>query len=297
MIGLGCNNFGRGLDQAGANTVVEAALDAGITFFDTSNNYGGGESEKLLADALGSHRDDVVIASKFGGAFAGTDDQGSAAPAYVEQMLEHSLRQLRTDHIDLYQLHKPDPDTPIEATLEVLAKAIAKGQVREIACSNFSAAQWQDALRASERLDIPGFIANQVEYSMVQRSPEINGLTKLCRGEGLALIPYYPLASGLLTGKLRPGERPTGRLRMERYRDFLTDENFALVEGLSMFAAERGVAPVQVALGWLQSKPEVPSITAGAMNAAQVRANAATVDWQPSDDDLAALGELLEEAC
>jgi aryl-alcohol dehydrogenase-like predicted oxidoreductase len=292
-IGLGCNNFGRGLDQSGADAVVHAALDAGITFFDTSSNYGGGQSEALLAHALGSRRDDVVIATKFGVPVTDADD-GGAAPDYVRRMLERSLRQLSTDRIDLYQLHKPDPATPIAATLEVLADAVRQGTVREIACSNLSAEQWAEALRVSDASGFPRFLANQVEYSLVHREPETDGLVDLCRAEGLALFPYYPLASGLLTGKLRKGEAPTGRLKMERYQGFLTERNFALVEGLRSFAAARGLTPVHVALGWLLAQPVVPSVPAGAMTPEQVRANAAVADWSPSADDLAELDRLLE---
>lgn len=296
VIGLGCNNFGRGLDQAGADAVVQAALDEGVTFFDTSSNYGSGQSEVLLGRALGPRRNEVIVATKFGGAFPGTDDAGSAAPEHLRRMLDRSLRQLATDRIDLYQLHKPDPDTPIGDTLAALAEAVQAGKVREIACSNLSAEQWSEALRVADDIGTPRFLANQVEYSLLHRSPETDGLVDLCLAENLALLPYYPLASGMLTGKLRKGEEPTGRLRMDRYRSFLTDENFAIVERIRFFARERDITPVTVAFGWLLAHPAVPSVPAGAMTPDQVRSNAAAAAWQPSDDDLVALENLVDEA-
>lgn len=291
-LGLGCNNFGRSLDENGAATVVDAALDAGITFFDTSSNYGEGRSEVFLSSALGSRRDQVVIATKFGQVVPGLDDTGGADPAYIHKMVERSLRQLQTDYLDLYQLHKPDPTTPIEATLETLAGLVEKGVVREIGCSNLDTTLLAEALDTAERGGFPSFVANQMEYSLIHRDPETNGLLDLCRSAGVGLVPYYPLAVGLLTGKVRPGEEPRGRIRMDRYRGFLTPENFAVVEGLWAFAKERGLSLPQIALGWLMSRPEVPTVPAGAMTPAQIRSNIRALEWQPTQQDVVELDRI-----
>lgn len=291
-LGLGCNNFGRGLDENGTRAVVDAALEGGITFFDTASNYGGGRSEDFLSRALGPHRSQVVIATKFGTAVPGLDDTGGAAPAYIETMAERSLRQLRTDYIDLYQLHRPDPNTPIEDTLEAMAKLVDKGKVREIGCSNLDAGQLQEALDVSHREDHPVFVANQVHYSLIHRDPETDGLVEVCRANGVGLVPYYPLAVGLLTGKVKPGEAPTGRLGMDRYRHLRTPENFALVERLRPFAEKRDLTLAQVALGWLMSRPEVPTVPAGAMNPEQLASNLGAVEWRPTSGDLAELDQI-----
>lgn len=293
-LGLGCNNFGRGLDEKGTRVVVDAALEAGITFFDTASNYGGGRSEAYLGEALGSRRRGVVIATKFGTPIPGMDDAGGGAPTYIERMVERSLRQLRTDYIDLYQLHRPDPNTPIEATLETLADLVEKGKVREIGCSNLDAVLLAEALEVSHGHGYPAFVANQVEYSLVHREPEIDGLLDVCRSWGVSLVPYYPLAVGLLTGKVTRGETPTGRLGMDRYRRFLTPENFMVVERLRSFAEARELTPAQVALAWLMSRSEVPTVPAGAMTTEQLASNLGAVEWQPTGEDLAELDRLTE---
>lgn len=294
VLGLGCNNFGRGLDEQGTRAVVDAALEAGITFFDTASNYGGGRSEDLLSRALGQRRSEVVIATKFGTPVPGLDDAGGAAPAYIQTMVERSLRQLRTDYIDLYQLHRPDPNTPIEATLEAMAELAEKGTVREIGCSNLDAGQLEEALDIARREDYPAFVANQVHYSLIHREPETNGLLDVCRSNGVGLVPYYPLAVGLLTGKVKAGETPTGRIGMDRYRHLRTAENFALVERLRPFAEARDLTLAQVALGWLMSRPEVPTVPAGAMNPEQLAANLGAVEWQPTSGDLVELDRIAE---
>ncbi|MFP3915819.1 MAG: aldo/keto reductase [Actinomycetota bacterium] len=291
-LGLGCNNFGRGLDPDGTRAVVRAALDAGVTFFDTASNYGGGRSEDYLSRALGPHRSRVVIATKFGTPVPGRDDSGGAAPSYIERMVERSLRQLRTDYIDLYQLHRPDPRTPIEDTLETLAGLVEKGKVRQIGCSNLDASQLAEALAISSGRGFPRFVADQVHYSLIHRDPETDGLAEVCRAHNVGLVPYYPLAVGLLTGKVRPGERPGGRIGMERYRTFLTPENFAVVERLRVYARDRGLTPAQVALGWLMSRPEVPTVPAGAMTPEQLRSNLGAAEWEPTPEDLSELDRL-----
>ena len=295
VVGLGCNNFGRALDQRQSAAVVDAALDAGIDHFDTASNYGEGQSERFLAAALGNRRDQVVIATKVGVAIPGWEGSGGAAPAYVRQVLERSLSELGTEYVDTYMIHFPDPETPIEDTLGVLADLVEEGKVRQIGCSNFDRTQLTEALAASEQRRWPAFVCDQVHYSMVHREPETNGLADLCVETGLALLPYYPLASGLLTGKTRRGGVPQGRLKMDRYQEFLTEENFDLVEGLERFASERGVTMVQVALGWLLAQDAVPAVTAGATSPEQVVANAAAAEWAPSSEDLDTLSNLLQD--
>lgn len=291
-VGLGCNNFGRALDQEQSTAVVEAALDAGITHFDTASNYGEGRSEAFLGKALGSRRGEVVIATKVGVPIPGWEGSGGAAPSYVRRVLERSLAEIGTDYIDIYMIHFPDPKTPIEDTVEALNDLVEEGSVRQVGCSNFDPAQLTEALGVSDENGWAEFVCDQVHYSMVHREPEESGLDDLCVETGVALLPYYPLASGLLTGKTRRGAEPQGRLKMDRYQDFLTDANFDLVEGVERFASERGLTLVQVALGWLLARAAVPAVTAGATSPEQVAANARAAEWSPTPDDLEALGAI-----
>lgn len=293
VVGLGCNNFGRALDQAGTQAVVDAALDAGINYFDTANNYGNGQSERMLGEALGRRRDDVVIATKFGVPVPGVEGSEGASPENVHRQCERSLRQLGTDRIDLYQLHKPDPATPIAETLGAMTELVDAGKVLDIGCSNLDAAQLGEALAASDDHTLPRFVSNQVHYSLVHREPEVSGLTDLAEGEGVALLPFYPLASGLLTGKARPDRPHEGRLAMDRYQHFLTDDNYELVDRLRGFADARGITMVTVAIGWLLAQPSVPSVTPGATSPEQVAANAAAASWLPTADDLAELERIV----
>ena len=223
----------------------------------------------------------------------GWEGSGGAAPEYVRQVLERSLTQLGTDYVDIYMIHFPDPKTPIEDTLAAMSALVDEGKVRQIGCSNFNPPQLAEALAVSAERGWPPFVCDQVEYSMIHREPEKNGLVELCLEAGVALLPYYPLANGLLTGKTRRGAEPQGRLKMERYQEYLTDENFDVAEAVERFAEERGLSMVQVALGWLLAQDAVPAVTAGATTPEQVRANAKAADWQPTPDDLAALRRLL----
>lgn len=291
VVGLGCNNFGRALDAEGTAEVVHAALDAGIDFFDTASNYGEGRSESLLGAALGSRRDEVVIATKFGVPIPGWEGSGGAAPDYVRAAADRSLRQLGTDHIDLLMIHFPDPEVPIEDTLGAMSELVAAGKVREIGCSNFEPAQLEEAVSAANALGLR-MVCDQVHFSMVHREPLHDGTLETARRLGVAILPYYPLASGLLTGRTRRGSVPQGRLAMDRYAHFLTDANFDLVDALEPYAFRRGLTIVQVALGWLIAQEGVPAVTAGATRPEQVRANAAA-DWEPTEEDLAELASML----
>jgi aryl-alcohol dehydrogenase-like predicted oxidoreductase len=239
VVGLGCNNFGRRLDSDSTSAVVDAALDVGITFFDTADVYGGTKSEEYLAHALGRRREDVVIATKFGSAV--DEQRRGARPEYVRRAVEDSLLRLGTDRIDLYQLHTPDPQVPIEETLGALDELVKAGKVREIGCSNFSADELREAEEAT-REGAARFASVQNEYSLLHREPEGDVLPE-CERLGIAFIPYFPLANGLLTGKYRRGKDvPAGsRLDSARGERLLTDRNLDVVERLIGFSESRGV--------------------------------------------------------
>ncbi len=291
MIGLGCNNFGGRIDFDRSAAVVSAALDNGITFVDTADIYGGTKSEEFLGRALGRRRDDVVVATKFG--MKVDEDRHGAKPDYVQRALEDSLRRLGTDRIDLYILHAPDAETPIGDTLGALDDCVKAGKVREIGCSNFSAEQLRQA-DAAVADGAARFVSVQNEYSLVQRQPEREVLPE-CRRAGLGFVPYFPLASGLLTGKYRRGEPPPpgGRLSgMPAEHYAALDERLAVVEDLAAFAGERGHTLLELAMSWLLARPEVASVIAGATTPEQVAANATAGDWLLDADQLAEIDEL-----
>jgi aryl-alcohol dehydrogenase-like predicted oxidoreductase len=284
VVGLGCNNFGKRLDAGRTASVVHAALDAGVTFFDTADIYGSTRSEEFLGRALGRRRDEVVIATKFGMEVDAV--RHGAKPDYVHRAAEDSLRRLGTDCIDLYQIHQPDPTTPIADTLAALDNLVKAGKVREIGCSNFSAAQVREA-EAAVRDGAARFVSVQNEYSLLHREPEEDVIPE-CRRSGLAFIPYFPLASGLLTGKYRLGRpAPQGsRLESRFGEEPLTNENLELVEALLVFVASRGHRLGDLAISWLAARPAVASVIAGAMSPEQVTANAAAARWRLTDVEL-----------
>lgn len=285
-VGLGCNNFGSRIDLDRARAVVEAALDAGITFFDTAEVYGGGGgSERMLGELLEGRRESVVLATKFGW----EAERGRGSADVVRASIEGSLERLRTDYVDLYYLHKPDPETPIGETLEALGELVREGKVRALGCSNFSAEQLVEANRVADELGTPRFAAVQNEYSLLERRDD-TGVLPLCCGEDVAYVPYFPLASGLLTGKYRRGEEaPEGTRLAGREID---DARLARVEALTAFAEEHGRTILELAIGSLASTPGISSIIAGATTPEQVRANAAAADWRLGADELAALASL-----
>lgn len=284
VVGLGTNNFGMGMQADEVPPVVDAALEAGITFFDTSDSYG--DSEERLGKALGRHRDEVVIATKFGSP-VGKHGTGGADPAYVREAVERSLRELGTDRIDLYQLHRPDPKTPIVDTLGVLDELVHQGKVREIGCSNFSATMLADADEG-----VTGgrsrFVSVQNHYNLLNRGDEREVLPE-CRSRGIAYLPFFPLASGMLTGKYAKGEAPAAGTRMERWgtsaSGVLSDQNFEVVDALTAWAAAHDHTLLDLAFAWLIAKPLIPSVIAGATGADQVRANAAAGEWRLSADE------------
>jgi aryl-alcohol dehydrogenase-like predicted oxidoreductase len=289
LVGLGCNNFGGRLDRAATRLVVDRALDAGITLFDTADVYGNaGGSETLLGRALGSRRGDVIIATKFGGDMRGANgpDWGSrGSRRYIRIAVEASLRRLGTDWIDLYQLHTPDPNTPIEETLAALSEIVAEGKVRYLGSSNLAGWQVVDADWTARTGGYEGFISAQNEYSWLDRSAE-SELVPALEHTGQSLLPYFPLARGLLTGKYRRGEAAPGGSRLAKQEDFLASANFDVIEGIGKFAADRGISMLQVAIGGLAAMPTVGSVIAGATSPEQVAQNVAAGLWTPDGSDL-----------
>jgi aryl-alcohol dehydrogenase-like predicted oxidoreductase len=291
VVGLGCNQIGRRLDLEGTRAVVDAALDSGVTFFDTADIYGGaGRSEELLGEALEGRRDSVVIGTKFGMDMG--DAKGPRGSAgYIRDAIDASLRRLRMDVVDLYQYHVPDGVTPIEETLGALDELVRAGKVRAIGCSKFDAAQLEGAARVAREQRYAHFVSVQEEYSLLR--PEADAeLVPACERLGVSLIPFFPLARGLLTGKYRRGEPAPEGTRLAGSAEVATDAEFDLIERLQWFAEERGLAVVDVAIGGLAAQPTVASVIAGATKPEQVRANALAGRWKPTSDDLAALNEL-----
>jgi len=300
VVGVGCNNFGRKLDADGTREVVDAALDAGITLFDTADIYGTphGTSEQLLGAALKGRRDEVVLATKFGMDMAGLNGNDFGARGsrrYVVRAVEASLRRLETDYIDLYQLHEPDPATPIEETLAALDDLVHSGKVRYLGNSNFAGWQIADADWTARAANLTPFISAQNRYSLLQRQVEAE-VVPACEQFGLGLLPFFPLDSGLLSGKYRRGETPPDgtRLSLDRYQRFLDGADWDAIEALTAFGAERGHSLLEVAIAGLASRPAVTSVIAGATSAEQVQANAAAGSWQLGADDLGALDSILQ---
>lgn len=289
VVGLGCNNFGGRIDEEATARVVQATLEAGINFFDTADIYGATKSEEFLGRALGSRRDEVIIATKFG-IKLNEERQGGASPEYIRQAAEDSLRRLGTDRIDLYQLHTPDPKVPIADTLGALNELVQAGKVREIGCSNFSVEQLQEAEAAAK--GGARFVSVQNEYSLLHREPE-KGVLAECERLGQGFLPYFPLASGLLTGKYRQGQPPPEGARLSNGGRFLSEENLRQVEALRAFVEAKGHTLLELAISWLLTRPAVASVIAGATRPEQVHANVAAANWQLSTEDLAEIDRIL----
>jgi aryl-alcohol dehydrogenase-like predicted oxidoreductase len=297
VAGLGCNNFGGRIDAVQTAAVVGAALDSGVTLFDTADLYGGGgTSEELLGRALGARRADAVITTKFG-MLTPPEGLSGGSPEWVARAAEDSLRRLGTEHIDLYLIHQPDPATPIGDTLAAMNALVAAGKVREIGCSNFTGDQLDEAAAAAKERGLRPFATVQNDYSLLQREPE-QEVIPACERHGMTLTPYFPLASGLLTGKYRRGEMPAAGTRLagmpaDRVERFLGGRRMDVIERLNEFAADRDHTLHELALSWLASNPIVPSVIAGATKPEQVRANAAaTTVWPLTDDERAEVDAL-----
>ncbi|HXX48159.1 MAG TPA: aldo/keto reductase [Myxococcota bacterium] len=294
VVGLGCNNFGQRCDLAQTRAVVAKALDLGVTLFDTADVYGGGGvSEEYLGKALESRRADVVVATKFGMPMGEGPLRRGGSRRWVMQAAENSLRRLGTDHIDLYQIHFPDAGTPIEETLRALDDLVRQGKVRYVGCSNFSGWQVVEAAWTARSAGLAQFVSAQNFYNLLERNVE-RELVPACNAYGLGVLPYFPLASGLLTGKYQRGvAAPDGtRLAAPRFKGALTDKNFDKVEKLAAFAAEAGHSLLELAIGWLASQAHVPSVIAGATRPEQVEANVRAAAWKLSAAELAKVNEV-----
>ena len=288
VVGLGTNNFGRRCDYEQTLAVIDAALDSGVTLFDTSDTYGQGLSEEYIGRALEGRRDRVLVATKFGKPMDERPEERRGNPEYIRWAVESSLRRLRTDVIDVYQMHEPDPGTPIEETLGALDDLVDEGKVRWIGSSNFSAREIGAAEEVSRSAGFHRFVSAQNEYSLLEREVE-DEVLPACEAAGIGFLPYFPLASGLLTGKYRRGEVVTeGRLAGRE----IADERWDRVEALRHYADERGVSLLDVAVGGLLASPAVTCVIAGATKPEQVRANVAAGAWEPSADDVEELRAL-----
>lgn len=291
IAGLGCNNFGMRIDRERSIQVVNAALDAGITLFDTARSYGGGRSEEFLGAALKKTRDRVVLATKFG---ARSEGSGGATRRAIIRSLETSLSALDSDYIDLFQLHFPDPDTPLEETLHALDELIRSGKVRYAGCSNFAGWMIADADWLAATQQIAGFVSAQNEWSLLQRDVEVE-VAKAAAHFEMSILPYFPLASGLLTGKMRSATPPKeSRLSSKAFGAVITERNLTRVERLRSYAEGSGWSLTRLALSWLASQPVVGSVIAGATSQAQVRENAASTLTDLTREQIRQIGDLVD---
>lgn len=298
LAGMGCNNFGRRIDEAATRQVVLAALDAGITFFDTAESYGDGASEEYLGRALAGRRDQASIATKFAWRAPGRDED---VPGYVSRSVEASLRRLETDRIDLYYYHHPHPEVQVAEVLEGMNRLVDQGKVLDIGCSNFSPGELEEAAVAARERGLRPFVVVQNEYNLLERAPE-HGVLDACERLGMMFVPYYPLASGLLTGKYRRGRTVPGPSRLgggdgANAEDVVDATKLGVVERLATYAESRGHSLLELALAWLPARPRVASVIAGARSPEQVRANATAIEaWHLSDRELTEIDELLQAA-
>ena len=301
VLGLGCNDFGLTLDEAQATRIVHGAVDAGVTYFDTAEAYGGGQSEQFLGRALGSRRERVVIATKFGARGSGEDGLSPGDPAWVRVAVERNLARLGVDCIDHYQLHYFDPETPLEDTLGVLNELVVAGKVRELGCSNFSAEQLLAASEITEREGWAPFRTIQNRYSVITRTPETDGTLAACAATGTALVPYFPLELGMLTGKYSAEDPVPEGSRRARWdpavtQRFYTDDKIRVAGELQQFAKDRGHDVVELALSWLAQNPLVATVIAGASKPEQVEANSRLLGWVLTDEERAEVDRIVAPA-
>ncbi len=300
LVGLGCNNFGGRLDVDGTRAVVDRAIEQGITLFDTADVYGNrGGSETCLGEVLGARRKDIVLATKFAMPMSDDGTMQGASAAYIKKACEASLKRLKTDWIDLYQVHQPDDDTPVEETLEALDGLVKAGKVRHIGSSNYSGAQLDEAMDASSGNGWAAFTSCQDHYSLLAREIDADLMPAMTR-RGLGLLPYFPLASGMLTGKYSRNSPPpegTRMASMPRLADrYMTDRNWGIVEGLDAFARKNGRSLLELAFAWLAARPNVSSVIAGATKPEQVDQNVAAVGWQLGAADMAEIDAITDAA-
>lgn len=297
VVGIGCNNFGGRTDAETSAQVIHKALDMGVTLFDTSDTYGNrGGSETILGNVLGSHRQNIVLASKFGWAMDDIGQKKGASRRYILKAVHDSLKRLKTDYLDLYQLHRPDPLTPIEETLRTLNDLIRMGMVRYIGCSNLPAWQVADAYWTAKSLGLEGFVSSQDEYNLLNREVE-RELVPALKHFGMGLLPYFPLASGMLTGKYRRDQALPEGARLTKSQaladQFFTDKNWEIVDRLQNYADAKGRSMLELAMGWMASQPQVASVIAGATKPEQVESNVKAVNWRLSAQELAEVAQLL----
>ena len=293
-VGLGANNFGGRVDAKRTNSVVHTALDSGVNFIDTSNSYGGGLSEQYIGDALKGRREQAVIATKVSSRVADGPNNSGNSRKHIFDQVDISLRKLRTDYIDLYQIHWWDSDTPLEETLRALDDLVRMGKVRYAGCSNFTAWQVCESDWLARSLGINAFVSMQPRYSMLYRQPEAEMLP-LCERYGIGVLPYYPLENGFLTGKYRRNApAPEGTRLAANDRGVFTDRNFDILEKLEDFCAEHGHTILELAFAWLLASPSVSSVIAGATRPEQVEANAASASWELSAEDVTTVNSILE---
>jgi aryl-alcohol dehydrogenase-like predicted oxidoreductase len=295
-VGLGTNNFGGYMNFDATDEVIRKAVDVGINMIDTANTYGDSMSEEFIGKSTKGFRDKVVLATKVGSSRGDGPNQGGASRQHIIEQVEGSLRRLRTDYIDLYQLHLPDPATPIDETLRALDDLVHQGKVRYVGCSNFASWQVAQAMEQAATLGLEPFISVQPHYNILRRDVEAE-LLPCCEAYALGILPYFPLANGFLTGKYRRGQAPPQGTRLagnpasaERY---LTEANFDVLERLEAFAVERGHTMVDLAIAWLLATPRVGSVIAGATRTEQVEANAGAADWRLTSDDKKELDGIL----
>ncbi len=297
VVGLGCNNFGMAIDADATRAVVDAAIEAGITYFDTAEAYGKGQSEVFLGQALQGRRDQVVVATKWGLDVTLKEGERGGDPAMVRRCLDASLTRLGMDHVDHYQLHRPDPRTPITETLGVLEELRAAGKVREIGCSAFSEAQLREANTAGIGT---GFPSVQNHYSLITRAPEQDGVLAYCAEAGIGFVPFFPLESGLLTGKYKAGAPLPEGSRLAKWGDrgkaFIDEDKLAMVAKLEAWAAGRGHTLLELAVSYLSSNPVVSTVIAGCTTPDQVRTNAAAAGWAMTEAERAEVRAMLDSA-
>ena len=295
-VGLGCNNFGMRIDQEKTQDVIDAAIEAGINFFDTADVYGASQSEVMLGNALGERRKDVILATKFAAPMGGSPYQRGGSRRYIITAVEASLKRLGTDYVDLYQMHRPDADTPIEETLMALDDLVRAGKVRYIGNSNFTGWQIADASWIAKSGHLTPFVSAQNNYSLLERGVE-KEVTPACEHFGLGLLPYFPLASGMLTGKYRRAEPPPEGTRLaafgRRGAEALSDAAFDKVDKLKAWTEERGHTLLELAFAWLLGHSIVPSVIAGATSAEQVKANAGAAAWKLTPAEVAEVTQLV----
>ena len=299
VIGLGCNNFGGRLDLEGARPVIDRALESGVNFFDTADSYSNGGSETIIGQVLGSRRKNIILATKFGWPLDNSGTKQGASRAYIMSAVEASLSRLKTDWIDLYQMHVHDPATPIEETLRALEDLVKQGKIRYVGCSNLTANDLSLAQSTATKAGVPGFITSQDHYNLLARGIEETLVPEL-RRLGMALIPYSPLASGLLTGKFRqnaPMPQDTRLAKSPKIADrYMSDANWRIIEALFAFSEKRGHSLFELAIAWMASRDPVCSVIAGAMTTQQLDANIAAIAWRLSAEDVAEIDKITKSA-